>query len=114
MLDPQIHGSAIKRFGEWAVTTNGLAKADGSFHIPVAHLWDLWADGANDKWGWPILAVKRGVLHADDRADFNEAFFHALEQFKAFRPPLPMNAKPSSHATLALQERWLSNDGRTP
>ncbi len=58
-------------------------------------------------------AVKRGLLRADDRDDFNEAFFHALEQFKAFRPPLPVNAKPSSHATLALQEEWLKKqEGR--
>jgi len=110
MLDPKIHGTALKRFGEWAVTTNGLAKTDGSFHIPENRLWDLWADGSNDKWGWPLLVVKKGEVSKADKDDFNDAFFCAIEQFKAFRPLLPPNAKPSTHATLALQETLFPRD----
>jgi hypothetical protein len=110
MLDPDKHGTAIRRFGEWAVTTNGLAKADGSFHIPVPRLWDLWNDGMKDKWGWPLLAVKQGAVGAEDRNDFNDAFFFALEQYKAFRPPYV--GKASTHATVAAQEALLPPGGK--
>jgi len=103
MLDPEIHGTAIQRFGEWAVTTNGVARADGGAHIPVPRLWDIWADGTNEKWGWPILALRKDWVKPEEVNDFNDAFFSALEQFKAFRPKL--SGKPSSHATLELQQR---------
>jgi len=102
MLDPEVHGSAIRRFGEWAVTTNGLAKADGSRHIPVVRLWDLWKDPERDKWGWPLQAAKQGWITPEDKDQFNDAFFFALEQYKAFQPPL--HAKPSSRSTLTAQD----------
>jgi hypothetical protein len=101
MLDPESQGSILKSFGDWVVATNGLVQKDGSHHIPVSRLWDLWADPAKDKWGWPLLAVQKGWIREGQQDSFNDAFFFAHEQFRAFLPPL--SGKPSTHATLEAQ-----------
>jgi hypothetical protein len=102
MPDPRSDGSILRQFGAWAVATDGLVRTKDGVHIPVSRLWDLWADFSKDKWGWPILAVQKGWVDADSKNEFNEAYFFALEQFRAFRPPL--SGKPSTHATLEYQE----------
>ena len=57
MYDPREHGKQIIRFGDWVVTTDGIAwgkDADPPYFIDKSRLWEIRPDSNRDKWDWLV------------------------------------------------------------
>ncbi len=107
MYDPEEHGVEVIRFGNWVVTTEGMAWGGPEgppYFIAKNRLWET-RPGPDNVWDWLIHLTEKTWLSDGDIYQLNTAFFFAQDYHAGAKPEGAGGA--STSETLKMQRDYM-------
>jgi len=105
MYDPREHGTDVIWFGQWVVTSEGIAWGNGSgpsYFVAKDRLWETRPGSDRQIWDWLVHMTEKTWLSDMDIYQLNTAFFFAQDYHAKSRPQGAAQA--SNWKTLKAQQ----------